>query len=1177
MNKKSPEIPERLPLPYGSCLDRNTRIHFRFEGEPCEGFGGDTLSTALWASGARVLGRSFKYHRPRGVFSLSGIDANVLVEDSDTTNIRGDRTPVHEGMDVRAVNTLGGVRRDLLRVLGRLEAFTPVGFYYKAFHTPRSLYPLYESMLRRLGGLGRVNAAKPIEHTAKRYAFCDVLVVGAGASGMAAAVAASARGARVLLVGNDLHRGGCLRYHKAQDPKVLETLARLESQLAGQPLIEWRASTTAVSHDADLWVALDDAKTLTKVQARAVVYATGCYEQPAVFRNNDLPGVMLLGAAQRLVHEYAVRPCEAAVVFAARLESYEAALDLSRAGVAVRAIVDPGVTVLPEALAEALASAQIPIRTKTCVYEAIPLSGEGGVAAAVICALDPQGVPQPESAEPIPCDGVLLGVAQTPADALLRQAGACMRYDATQEQFVPEQLPERVYAVGSVNGVHDLDVRIADGRAAGEAVAISLGFSSGPAPSRPARTQTRQSHPYPIFPHSKGHECLDLDEDLMLKDVQRAVAEGFDRVELLKRYSAFGMGPSQGKHSNLNVLRVLARLRGETLEGHRAPTARPYVQPVPLSHLAGRIFTPRLRTTIHRWHEADGAEFTWVGAWLRPKYYRVQGRTEEQCIADEATAARCCVGLIDVGTLGKIEVSGPDAALFLEYMNTGRYADLPPGKAGYGLMCDESGVVINDGIIARLSEEQFYVTTTTTGADAIFLEMRRNALSWKHRVTLVHATHQFGAVSVAGPASRALLAGLVKIDMGEDAFPHMAVRSAEIAGVPVWMLRVGFAGKLGYEVHMPASGALQVWSALMEAGAECGARPCGVEAQRLLRLDMGHFLIGQDTDALTHPYEIGMGWTVKMDKPFFIGQRSLRILSGKPRERQLVGFVLSLPGEGNRPAENHLIIREGRMAGRITSIGRSPALGRTVGLAYVEPDQTTPGTELFIRSHNGGMVSATVAHPPFVGEAMVLSEKERSFKSETVATQTEKTHAASAAGGSASVLALCDVSAIPKWGLAGPGATDWLRAKGIAVPEGIYQWRHRKEDAGRIVRLPHDEFFIEDSPGGGHVAALRAAYTDNAPGCHAVERQDYALLVCGDLVAELMAQSCGVDFSKPHEVAVMTRVAGVNVLALQTRETQALRLWCARSAAVYLWDALAEIVHDLSGAVADLDHARPWL
>jgi sarcosine oxidase subunit alpha len=523
-----------------------------------------------------------------------------------------------------------------------------------------------------------------------------------------------------------------------------------------------------------------------------------------------------------------------------------------------------------------------------------------------------------------------------------------------------------VFAAGRVNGYYDLQDRLRDGeRAAGEAASYCGAPQLMGASTLPVRQPVPQSHPYPIFSHPKGKNFIDLDEDIQLKDIEQAVQEGFDNVELLKRYSTFGMGPSQGKHSNLNTLRTLCRLKGERLEAFEMTTARPFVNPVPLGHLAGRIFSPHRETPLHACHQQEGASFMHAGNWLRPEYYRVPGKTRQEAIAAEVETVRERVGVIDVGTLGKLEISGPDATDFIERIYTGRFAKLQVGMSRYVLMCDESGVIIDDGVAARLAPDQFYVTTTTSGSDAVARELRRWALIWGARITLVNATGTYGAMNLAGPRSRQILGSLTEIDLGAKAFPYLGVREGTIAGVPARLLRVGFVGEWGYEIHVPADSAVWVWEQIMAAGKPLGIQPFGVEAQRILRLEKAHVIIGQDTDGLTHPLEAGMNWAVKMDKAYFIGQRSLGILAGKPQTRRLAGFALPKDYSGPLPKECHLVIDGGDIEGRVTSITHSPTLDRVIGMVYVSPAHSRPGTVIHIRVDGGEMIQASIVATPF--------------------------------------------------------------------------------------------------------------------------------------------------------------------------------------------------------------------
>ena len=956
---------DRLPPQTGEWIDRGQNVLFEFEGRQYSGFAGDTLSTALWANGVRVLGRSFKYHRPRGIWSLANLDCNAMVESHQETNIRADVQPVTQGMSVKAVNTFGGVDRDLAAGMDRLSPFLPVGFYYKAFHTPRGLFPFYERRMRDMAGLGSVNPTKPLAHTPKRYDFCDVLVVGSGPAGLSAAVSAAESGVQVLLVEETPRLGGSFCYQTARDPEARKLHADLLARAQSLKNLELRTSTLAAGYYADHWIALIDSVRMTKLRARSVVVAAGCYEQPAVFRHNDLPGVMLASAAQRLIHQYSVRPFHEVVILTANPEGYQAALDFVAAGIRVQALADLRPQGERSPLAQQAQAAGVPIHNGTCVYEAIPKRGLRSIAGAILAPLDPEGRIQLAHSFRVPGDGIAMSVGWTPADGLLRQGRSRMRYARTLEQYVPEQLSPGMFAAGRVNGLHDLKERLQDGFCAGKEAAAHCGVQVAHTTERPPRNGPARSHPYPIFPHPKGKNFLDLDEDIQLKDIDHAVQEGFDNLELLKRYSTFGMGPSQGKHANLNVLRVLCRLTKQNLEALEMTTARPFVSPVALGHLAGRIFSPHRETPLHCRHKQAGASFMPAGNWLRPEYYAVPGKSRREAIAEEVAAVRDRVGLIDVGTLGKLEISGPDAAAFIERMYTGRFAKLRPGMTRYVLMCDESGVIIDDGVAARLGPDRFYVTTTTSGSDAVAREMRRWAIVWGMKVVLVNATGGYAAMNLAGPHSRRVLESLTNVDLEPEAFPYLGVREGEVAGVAVRLLRVGFVGEWGYEIHVRADSALWVWDRLMEAGKEFGVQPFGVEAQRVLRLEKGHVIIGQDTDGLTHPFEAGMGWAVKMDKPFFVGQRSLNILSNKPLTRTLVGFSLPESHSGPLPKECHLVIDSGEIAGRVTSVTFSPTLGRVIGLAYVKPEQAKSGNSIQIRVDRAEMIRATVVRTPF--------------------------------------------------------------------------------------------------------------------------------------------------------------------------------------------------------------------
>ncbi|MCW5621409.1 MAG: (2Fe-2S)-binding protein [Burkholderiales bacterium] len=949
-------------LPAGGRIDRARVLPFDFDGRRYQGFAGDTLASALLANGVRLVGRSFKYHRPRGVLSLANHDVNAMVTDGISPNLRADGLPLCAGMRLLAVNTFGSLHSDRARVIDKLARFLPVGFYYKTFFRPKWTFPHWERLIRRISGLGQLNfqAARPV--SAKRYDFADVLVIGAGPAGLAAAVCAGRAGARVILVDENAQAGGSLTYARPAG-EAAATAAELLAALAAQANVEVRTATFAAGYYADHWVPLVDAGNITKVRAKAVVVATGVFEQPAVFRNNDLPGVMLASAAQRLIHRYAVQPMREAVVLTANEEGYAAALDLLDAGVRIQAVID--LTRTGEKCPAALEVAQRGVRIllEHCIVEAHAAGDGSGVKAVSVAPWNGSGMAA-GARETIACDGVAMSVGFAPATALLHQAGAHMRYEELPGQFVPVQLPEGVFAAGRVNGVYDLADRMRDGERAAWLALAHIGLGTH-VPAEAARARRAVSHPFPFVEHARGKNFIDFDEDLQLADFYNAAQEGFDNIELLKRYTTVGMGPSQGKHSNMNAVRILAHILKQPIDSVGTTTARPFFHPVPLGHLAGRGFHPVRRTALHARHQQLDAVFMEAGMWLRPEYYARSGKSKAELVREEAKAVRTGAGLIDVGTLGKIELSGADAGELLERVYTGRFRNMKPGTTRYGIMLDEAGVVIDDGVIGRLAEHKFYFTTTTTGSATVYRELQRLITMWGLRAGIVNLTGACAAINLAGPSARTILAQLADFDVGENAFPYLALREGTIAGMPARLMRVGFVGELGFEIHMPSEHAPALWDLLMRAGASHGIRPFGVEAQRLLRLEKGHIIIGQDTDGLTTPFEAALEWAVKMDKPFFVGQRSLQVLHKQPLRQKLAGFMLERDFNATPPKECHLVIRDGQIAGRVTSIGWSEALGRHFGLVFLAPDLAKEGMRFLIRVDGGAMVEAQVVSTPF--------------------------------------------------------------------------------------------------------------------------------------------------------------------------------------------------------------------
>jgi sarcosine oxidase, subunit alpha len=933
----------RLPPEPGEWIDRTRPLDFEFEGRKVSGFAGDTITSALAAAGHMLLGRSFKYHRPRGIFSFANHDTNNLYEVDGTPNVRGDVTPVAGGQVIAAVNTFNGLRHDGARFIEWLAPFLPVGFYYKAFHGRR--FAGWERRIRAFSGLGRVDPAAPRVRTPKRYAFCDVLVVGAGPSGLSAALAAAEANAKVLLVDECARAGGSDRWSGMQDDA-------LAARVRAHPNVELRTPVFAAGCYADHWVALVEPDFLTKVRARAVVFATGAIEQPAVFRNNDLPGVLLGSAGQRLLHRYAVAPGRRVAVLTANREGYELARALRERRIELAAVLDlrAGSGGDADRLGDTrVVTGVTPIRAvqRGNALSAFEFARAGGV-------------------ERLDCDALLMSVGFAPASQLLLQAGAELRFDTALQQHVPAKLPAGVFAAGRVNGVYEPAARREDGREAGvEAAAYARGAHVGP---RTRIEEERQvSHPYPVFTHLRARDFVDLDEDIQVKDLTNSLQEGFDSVELLKRFSTLGMGPSQGKLSNLNGARILMRSRDATLANTTLTTQRPFYHPVPLKHLAGAGFHAHRYTAAEQRHRELGAQAMTIGGWQRPEYYRREGLDRAASIVEEVRAVRERAGLIDVSTLGKIEIHGPDAGRFLDRLYAGSFSDMRVGTTRYGLLLDEAGIVRDDGVVARLAEQLFYVTTTTSGAANVYRDMLLWNARWRLDCAFVNSTGHRSALNLAGPASRELLQPLTDIDLSESAFPFLGARTGKVAGIPARVLRVGFVAALGFEIHVPFAQGMPLWDRLMADGGTHGLRAFGVEAQRLLRLEKGHAIVAQDTDALTNPFEANLGWAVRMGKPFFVGQRSLRIHRARGARQQLVGFELT--GLHAPIHESNLLIEAGEIAGRVTSIARSPTLGRTIGLAMAAPALAAPDTTLTIRSDAGALVRVRVVRTPFLEAA----------------------------------------------------------------------------------------------------------------------------------------------------------------------------------------------------------------
>jgi sarcosine oxidase subunit alpha len=956
----------RLPAPAGILIDRNRRIAFNFEGRRYEGYEGDTIASALIANGQWILSRSFKYRRPRSVLTMAGQDGNSLVQIGAEPNALADRRRIAEGLVVQGQNYDGSLEHDRGAWVEMFSRFMPVGFYYKAFYKPKGAWKFWEPFIRAKAGLGKVDVNAHHGYFDKEYLFADVAVIGGGPAGMAAAIEAAKGGGEVILIDENPKLGGSLNYARfdADGTRGAQMAAELSAAVGAAKNIRVMTDTTCTGWFADNWLALVGGNRFYKLRAKSVVQAAGSIEQPAVFRNNDLPGVMLGSAAQRLIRLYGIRPGQRAFVMTANVDGYAVALDLADAGVTVEGVVDINPQPPESPLVKAVLNRGIPVMPGHSITEAQHALGKKRIIGAHIERVIGEGKTDGKAAT-YECDLICMSVGYAPAAQTLYHAGAKFRYDHATNMFRLDDLPPHAVAAGSANGSYDLDAVVAEGRHAGWAASADAGGHAAPEPVKPPRDQGAkgQTHPWPFFPHPKGKDFVDFDEDLTSKDLKNGIADGYDQPELLKRYSTIGMGPSQGRHSAVTNVRFVAHETGREISTMAVTTQRPPYRPEKFGHLAGRVFDPARRTAMHHRHIELGANMMLAGLWYRPAFYGKKS-DRDKAIREEVLAARNNVALIDVSTLGGLDVRGPDAAEFLNRMYTFTYTKLAVGRSRYVLMTDNAGAVVDDGVACRFADEHYYVTATTGGVDAVYRTMLFWNAQWRLNVDIANVTAAYAGVNIAGPRSREVLAKVCQdIDLSPEGFPYLGVRIGTVAGIPARLLRVGFVGELGYEIHVPASQGEALWDALMAAGEDASIRPFGVEAQRCLRLEKGHIIIGQDTDGLTTPYEADMPWAVAKKKPFYIGGRSVAIQNDHAQTRRLVGFEIkdkSIPV----PEECHLVIRGDAIVGRVTSAVMSPTVDKIVGLAYVAPDQAEPGKQFDIRIGGGRIVQGTVVPLP---------------------------------------------------------------------------------------------------------------------------------------------------------------------------------------------------------------------
>ena len=884
----------------GQLIDRARPVSLTFDGRPLPAYAGDTVGSVLAAAGVRTVSRSFKYHRPRGLLCVAGRCPNCLVTVDGTPNVRACVTPVTDGMAVASQNAWPSVELDVMSVLDRAGGLMPVGFYYKAFHRPKPLWDLVRPILRKIGGLGHINPDSPdLPDYRHRSVHTDLLVVGGGRAGMSAAVSGAESGAGVVLVDEQPVLGAA---HRPDD------VGNLVAEVSGHDSIDVWSGSVAFGFYPDNMVAVLLGKEVLSVRASRVVLATGAHEVPWVFAGNDLPGVMLATGATRLMRMYGVRPGNRAVVATEDASGYAVAQELVDAGIEVAAVLDTRPAGSSNGAVPVVAAAGTRVET------GVALTGAGGRGRVQRVAFTTAN----GRATGLDCDLLLMAGRRQPAAQLALQAGCATRPDPAMGTLVPTDPPNGVELVGALVGTADSGISGATGTPVGK----------------------------------KQFVCLC--EDISTGDLEKAVSEGFGDIQILKRYSTTTMGPCQGKMCLRNFSAVASHAAGTSAAELGLTTMRPPSLPVPLGALAGPGHIPVKRTALHHRHIALGAAMVDAGGWQRAHSYGD--------IQREVRAVRERVGIIDVSTLGKLDVRGVDAPRLLDFLYTNRMSNLRVGRIRYGVMCLDDGTILDDGTVTRMSEDRFFVTTTTGNIELIE-QWYKWWIATEGRLTaeIADVTSGLAAINVAGPRAREALSRLTDADISAEGFAYMRSLESEVAGVPSILLRIGFVGETGWEVHFPSQYAEHMWDALTRAGAGLGMSPFGLEAQRILRLEKGHIIVNQDTDSITTPIESGMGWAVRLAKKDFVGRGGLRsVIARGPRQR-LVGFVMD--ASAPVPRDGAPIVHDGSPVGRVTSVRLSPSAGMPFGLAMVPTSLAENGVRLHIPI-SGELWAATVQLEP---------------------------------------------------------------------------------------------------------------------------------------------------------------------------------------------------------------------
>ena len=990
---------KNLRVKTSKFIDETTRVSFKFNSKNYYGYKGDTLASALIANGIHLVGRSFKYHRPRGIMTAGSEEPNAIVQLNNNSalsepNVRATEVEIYDGLEASSQNCWPSVNFDIGGINNFLSPLLPAGFYYKTFMWPASFWEKYEYFIRKSAGLGKSPATPDPDIYDHKYIHCDVLVIGGGISGIMAAKTAAQNGLNTLLVEEKPNLGGTTIYQNSEQHKINNQTSSiwLEKEIANLESLDnleiKTRTSVAAFHGYNFLLARENLtdhlpikdrtnkvrQRLLKIRAKKVITATGSLERPLIFNNNDRPGIFLSSAIKKYIDFYGVSCGENNVLFTNNDSAYETALSLFKKGIRVKAIVD--IREQPSSkIIEEVESNGIKVYKE---YTVVNTEGYKKINKISIMQLSKDGQSVIGSKIDLDCDCLGLSGGWTPAVHLFTQSGGKLRFRDEDQVFIPNHYPSKQISIGSCNGDFELDeilnliptqlknfLEIEKTEYENLSIEISKNLSKRNIWLLPSDKVLGKTKPF-----------VDYQNDATAKDIKLALREGFRSIEHVKRYTTTGMGTDQGKLGNMHALGIIAETAGVKMGELGTTTFRPPYTPLSFGTIVGRnvgeYFDIFRKTPIHEWHVKNNAEFENVGQWKRAWYYPKTTEDMHQAVQRESKAARESAGILDASTLGKIDIQGTDASEFLNRVYTNAWSKLGIGKCRYGLMLHEDGMVYDDGVTTRLDENHYIMTTTTGGAANVMSKLEDYLQTeWPELdVYLTSVTDHFATISVCGPNSKKIVSKVIPdLDLSDENFPHMSFKNAKIDKVKCRVMRISFTGEHSYEINIQANFGKSVWEKCMEAGKEFNITPYGTETMHLLRAEKGFIIVGQDTDATMTPIDLQMDWIVSKKKYDFIGKRSLyRSDTIREDRKQLVGLLTDDPKivleEGAQIVEdtNQKPIE---MLGHVTSSYYSPNLNKSIALAVVRGGKNMMGKKLFIPMENK-TISVTVADPVFL-------------------------------------------------------------------------------------------------------------------------------------------------------------------------------------------------------------------